>query len=112
MERRRRLISATYLLRRLFQVAGVRACVCARVRALLAHLHALMRKHSAHMLRPRLPTPNPPFLIDLLPEEHFETDTRRMQNTLIALRGGRRGGWGGEGVLRNGGKGCVCVLWG
>lgn len=88
---RRRLISATYLLRRLFQVAGVRARVC----ALLARMHALMRKQSAHMLRPRLPTPDPPLLVNLLPEERFETDTRRMQNTLIALRGGRRRGWGG-----------------
>lgn len=38
-----------------------------------------------------------------------------MQNTLIALRGGRRwgvGGGGGEGVLGNGGKGCVCVVGG
>lgn len=88
---RRRLISATYLLHRLFQVAGVRAC--ARVRALLARMHALMRKQSAHMLRLRLPTPDAPLLVNLLPEEHFETDTRRMQNTLIAPRGWRRRGW-------------------
>lgn len=81
--------------------ASVHVCKRARVHALLTRMHALTRKQPAHTLThpPPPPGPHPPFLHNLLPEEHFETDTRRMQNTLIALRGGRR--WGGEGVREN-----------